>query len=368
MEIIDYEFHDKVWKFKKVTFQDTNLIVGDSGTGKTRLLNTIFNLGTYVAQSIIGGESSWSLTIQIHRDIYSWKINTKKLENKSIVDRELLLLNNDTIIERENGKTEFQQHEIVKLQDNILSVSALREEQIIKPLYDGFSTILRRKFFEDTLTSNAAIFALNQKFLNKIGNRKNLEEIYKLDLGLNPRLYILANHFPEIYAKIIDYFQETFNFISQVEIRLSDSDENISIPDKTPIFCIKDSSVENWIRIDELSSGMQKVLLIITDLFALPSGSIYMIDEYENSLGVGAIRFLPSILENENLNIQLFLTSHHPYIIQNIPVDNWYITHRRGSNVEFAYGKELAKRYSISSQEKYIQLLNDPLYSEGVES
>ncbi len=37
---------------------------------------------------------------------------------------------------------------------------------------------------------------------------------------------------------------------------------------------------------------MQKVLLILTDVFILPEGGVYIIDEYENSLGLNAIDFL----------------------------------------------------------------------------
>jgi predicted ATP-dependent endonuclease of OLD family len=112
---------------------------------------------------------------------------------------------------------------------------------------------------------------------------------------------------------------------------------------------------------------MQKALLILTDLLTLPDKSIYLIDEYENSLGVTPINVLPNLLLSETINIQIFVTSHHPYIISKFPVENWYVAHRKGAIVSFASGKELAQRYSTSSQEKYIQLINDPFYSEGIE-
>jgi hypothetical protein len=111
---------------------------------------------------------------------------------------------------------------------------------------------------------------------------------------------------------------------------------------------------------------MQKALLIITDLFSLPDDVVYMIDEYENSLGVGAINILPDILFSGEIPYQVFITSHHPYIISNFPLEYWYIAHRNGSNVKFSYGDELATRYGVSKQDLYIQLINDPIYSEGV--
>jgi predicted ATPase len=112
---------------------------------------------------------------------------------------------------------------------------------------------------------------------------------------------------------------------------------------------------------------MQKALLVATDLLALPKGSIYLLDEYENSLGVGPINFLPNILASYDIEMQLFITSHHPYLISKFPVENWYVSHRKGMEIKFAYGDELVSRYSTSKQDKYLQLLNDPYYSEGVE-
>ena len=104
---------------------------------------------------------------------------------------------------------------------------------------------------------------------------------------------------------------------------------------------------------------MKKVLLIITDYLSLPEGSIYLADEYENSLGVNSIDFFPDLISAENLDVQVFLTSHHPDIINKIPYRNWYITYRRGGDVRFEYGEQLEKRFSESSQPGFIQLIND---------
>lgn len=226
---------------------------------------------------------------------------------------------------------------------------------------------MRRKFFTDVLEKNSGIYAVNQRLLDQIGEKKDLFELYKADLGLNPKLYILQTFFPNIFEKIVTYFKDAFQFIKEVSILDSSKFDLLNVPGRAPIVCIKEISVDKWIRVDELSSGMQKVLLLLTDLFSMPEDSIYLIDEYENSLGVGPIDTLPNILLSEDFNIQLFATSHHPYIISKIPVRNWYIAHRKGSEVTFAYGEELEKRYSVSSQEKYIQLINDPFYSEGIE-
>ena len=367
MKILEYKYNDEVWDFQKICFGDINLIVGDSGSGKTRLLNTIFNFGSNVAQSKLRGVSAWSTVLEVNGDQYHWDVSTTKKDNVVIVEREKLLLNGKVILERNTDEFVFgDAPPLPKLPKNIFSVSILREEEIIKPLYDGFTQILRRKFFEDALVKNSSIYAVSRQSLENIGNKQDLNELFTQELGLNPKLYILSKFFPEIYDEIISQFQDIFEFVSDVAILDSSTFDLVNIPGRAPLFCIKEQNVDKWIRLDEFSSGMQKVLLILTDLLTLPDSSIYLSDEYENSLGIGAINFLPELLFSKNLNAQILMTSHHPYIIGKIPVENWYVVHRNGSNVNFTFGEELIERYGVSSHEKYLQLINDPIYGEGI--
>jgi hypothetical protein len=51
MKILEYHCQDldgQGWDFDRVKFGNINLLVGDTATGKTCLLNTIFNLGRFV--------------------------------------------------------------------------------------------------------------------------------------------------------------------------------------------------------------------------------------------------------------------------------------------------------------------------------
>lgn len=369
MKILDYEFSSLHWKFSKVDFQNINLIVGDSGSGKTRLLNTIFNLGTYVAQGKLGAsKSNWKTTLSINGQKYFWDVTTDGDSDQVAVLDEKIYLNDEIILSRIGNEITYLKKVSPKLTSSQISISLLKEEDLIKPLYEGFAKILRRNFFSDASEKSSLIYDVNAKILHKIGKKKDLHEIYRAELGLNPKLYLLSTYFPNIYQKIISYFQESFPFITGIEIKDSgDLDfDAINMSGEVKIFCVREANVDKWIRLDELSSGMKKTLLILTDLLSSPPDSIYLIDEYENSLGVSAINALPNVLFSEDIDLQIFITSHHPYIIPKFPVENWYIAHRTGSNVTFEYGDDLVKKYSVSSQDKYIQLLNDPFYTEGI--
>ena len=111
----------------------------------------------------------------------------------------------------------------------------------------------------------------------------------------------------------------------------------------------------------------KKVLLIITDILTLPKGSIYLIDEYENSLGINAIDFLPSFLIDNGGNNQFFITTHHPYLINSMPIKHWRVFNRTGSSVSIKDGRDLEGKFGKSKQKAFIQLINDPFYSDGIQ-
>jgi len=134
-----------------------------------------------------------------------------------------------------------------------------------------------------------------------------------------------------------------------------------------PVFCIKEKNISQWISSRDISSGMQKIFLLILDTYLLQDSGILLIDEYENSLGINAINFLPDLINSINTKCQFIITSHHPYIINSIPIESWKVFHRNGMHVHITNGIDLKERYSNSSQEYFVQLINDPLYIGGIE-
>ena len=125
-----------------------------------------------------------------------------------------------------------------------------------------------------------------------------------------------------------------------------------------PVFVIKERNVNALIPIQELSSGMQKVLIILADIVSLDQGYTYLIDEYENSLGVNAIDFLPSFLVDYQEGKQFIITTHHPYLINNMPVKDWRLFQREGSHVTVVNGDELSEKFGKSKQQAFVQLIN----------
>ena len=374
MKILRYRYkaYGEDLEFSEVDFKNVNLIVGDTATGKTRLMNTLFNLGKYVATDAYKS-GAWDITFIQSGITYHWVLEALGDEAGKpgqIVKETLSVLDNDhkqKIIDRSTEKFLYMSGNLPKLNPRVTSISLLKAEDPIKSINEGFSTIRQRLFFHDALLTLSALEAVPPTLLERFNSNRSLRDLYDTHLGLNATLYVLANRFPNIFDSIREYYKEVFPFVMQSDVRdLSEISKNVDVAAEIPVFCIREKRSKNWIPLQQISSGMQKVLLILTDTLTLPEGAIYIIDEYENSLGISAIDFLPDLILNLEQGIQFFITSHHPWLINKMPVSNWCMLHRKGIHVSINYGEELESRFSKSRQQAFIQLINDPFYKGGV--
>lgn len=377
LKILKYHYQDSEmpgWTFDPVEFGQINLLVGDSATGKTRFLNTISNLGRFVGSKDFKG-GSWDLTFEHQRQLYSWKVQSRSdspTDKAGYVIKELLAeVKNGSqipIIERDGEVLRFRGKKMPKLSRSEAGISLFEEEAIIQPIFQGFASIQSRSFSESALSDAVSLQPVLPSLVTKLKSQKDLRILFEARANLSVNLYMLNRFFKKIYLTIIEQYQRIFPFIEQVDLReLSNIQPDLRFLGAVPVFSFRERNSEIWIPINQCSSGMQKVLLILTDLFILPDGGVYIIDEYENSLGLSAIDFFPQFVLELEKDLQFFVASHHPYIINAIPPNNWYVFHRNGMHVSIEYGQDLVERFGRSKQQAFIQLINDPYFYEGVE-
>jgi AAA15 family ATPase/GTPase len=377
MRILSYEASggsENELHFSKIEFGKFNLVVGNSGSGKTRLLNTIFNAGRFALHRDRFFVGYWDITLEHDSKKYHWKLETGKDgeddDQEKVLMEYISIFENDdesVVVDRTSDNFIFNGDNLPKLSPRESSISLLQDEDKISPIYKAFSFIMRRNFSGSELENEGSYQAVPQDFFRKIEKTKNLKDLFSSNLNLSCKLYILSKFFKKLYENICKEFKDVFPFISEVEIL--DADQfGLYYPGIVPVFSLKEKFNEKWIPLREFSSGMKKVLLILSDVLTIPEeGCVYLIDEYENSLGVNAINFFPSILTESSERCQYIVTSHHPYIIGNAPVKNWILLYRRGNIVSVEQGDELEKKFGKSKQKAFIQLLNSPEYVEGVE-
>ena len=375
MKLTRYEyFENDGWTFDPINFDNINLIVGATGSGKTRLLATIFNHGKFIAsgQTPAPGEWNFQLRNETHNYDYSHLTIHDKVRG-NLVKTEILVANDRktgvsrTLIERNENKIKFNGNDLPKLSAEQPAISLLKEEEDIAPVFRFFTRIRRRNFFGDEFSKATAASTLSKQADQVFHKEKELEFLVGKDFPLSTILYYLKEMHSERYKLIIDYYTTIFPFIESCSIHpIKRPRVKISTGEESFAFHIKERKVGQHIPLQELSSGMQKVLLILVDVLSVPNDILYIIDEYENSLGVNAIEFLPDLLASHGQNNQFIITTHHPYLINNMPMDRWQILHRTGSHVNIMPGTTLVEKYGKSKQQAFIKLINDPFYTEGI--
>lgn len=378
MKLVRYKFrgtNPEDWDFDNIYFNRVNLFVGDSGTGKTRCLNTIINYISQIISDKIMFPGNWDTDFEIENILYNYKLIVKDVNdnnNQKYIEFEELkdVTHDKMLIKRDGDKFYWKNQNLPKLSKSISSIYLLKDEEIINNIYKNLKKIVARRFSGDELIQNFRITEIQKGYIKKITKNKKYEyqSLLNEPIDFHNKISILKKIDSAAYSRVVSLFKDAFPFINETKIlSFSEAFPNLILPIQAPVFCIKERNIKTWIPVNDISSGMQKLFLLILDLILLQDNGILLIDEYENSLGINAINFLPEMIYSISEKCQFILTSHHPYIINTIPIENWLVFHRNGMNIKIKNGNELKDKYKKSKQEQFVQLINDPFYSGGVE-
>ena len=373
------EYHLKLepengWRFPNAKFERVNLIVGDSGTGKTRFLNTISNFANQATADSIRYLGDWEVVFTVDGKKYRWEltVDSDPANEEKVVSREKLFLEKqvgpELIVTRTKDDFTYRGKTLPRLSRTVTSISLLKDEEEIARINTGFKRVITRRFFTNELSENFAFYSIPPNALDKHVKAKDLDKLLQDKIGFQNKIYLLKEIFPQKYQQLTEFYRQAFPFITEFAFReFSDVQKSMTLPFRTRAFCFKEKNLDSWVPVHDISSGMQKVFLITLDLFLMPDDGIMLIDEYENSLGISAINFFPDLVLGNDFKCQFVISSHHPYIINNIPIENWLVFHRKGVDVSLKSGRDLKPKFGRSKQQYFTQLINDPFYVDGVE-
>ena len=79
---------------------------------------------------------------------------------------------------------------------------------------------------------------------------------------------------------------------------------------------------------------------------------------FENSLGINCMPELTNFILDKSPDLQFILTSHHPYIINNLPWQTWQVVSRSGSSIKATKATDISALDTASSLDKFTQLIN----------
>ena len=368
MKIKKLEYYDQEyqWQLHSVEFlQDINLIVGVSGAGKTRILQSIRNLKKIANGASLNGVK-WNVYFSTENNIeYHWNGEFETKENTSPIDNDFektennvkilyenLICNENIIVKRTKEEIFFNGVKTPKLSPFESIIELLKEEDSIIAVKKELDKII----LIDSDRDFGEIWLLPLSTFKKYENSSFLT-LKESNLSVIIKLAIIYRIMPENFERIKKSFISIFKNVSDIKLEpLTNDDIPIALSTllKEAIkVSIKEKGVEKWIN--NISSGMFKTLMYISELYLCPDNCVILIDEFENSLGVNCIDSVTDLIKT-NQNSQFIITSHHPYIINNIQPKNWKIVTRQGSLVTVKNAKDF--HISESRQKAFIDLIN----------
>lgn len=353
-------------------FSDLNLLVGISGAGKTSILKAISNL-----KRIANGESingvKWDVEFLTTDHIrYHWlgefevkkarspikieedEVNSNDGENKVSIIRETLLKDQEVLIARNQEVIEFKHSKTPKLPSYLSCIELFNQEEDVFPVRQEFN-----KMIFNPLKFNIS-YSTFDKFLRNY-EYTEYNSLYKLQssqLDISDKLLINYQKYPDTFEIIKRKFLDIFPQVEDLKIESLKpfSLTRSGLLKNPPYIQIKEKNSHVWILEPNISSGMIKSLMFLATIELSPDGSVILIDEFENSLGVNCLDTLTEDLLVNYRDLQFIITSHHPYIINNISAAYWKIVTRKGGVIQVHNAADF--HISKTRQKAFIDLIN----------
>lgn len=384
MTILEFKFEDKSldWRLEQFPLSKLTLLVGASGVGKTQILRALMALKHIAGGSSING-ISWNIefeTLQNEKYIWEGEFENKGIDifididddddddkkNKPRIIFEKLYLDGELIIDRNEDKILFLGQRTIKLSQQQSIIHLLKEEEKINPAYDG----LRKLDFTDHSNSVNAGQGFRFSFLNaKSLSRKfnTIEKIQESELETSLKLFFVQKVDKKVFNTIKQRFATIFPQIEEMKIAPLETKEK-DMPDLLrdyPFIQIKEKGVKHWISQNRISSGMFRTLMQLSELYLCSEGTVFLIDEFENSLGINCINEITNDILESKRKLQFVLTSHHPYIIDTIGYKNWKLVTRNAGIIK----THDIEKFNIgnSKHSAFMQLIQLDEYQTGRE-
>lgn len=356
INFIEYENVTIGLKIERTIFNDDlTLLVGLSGSGKTQILKAIdnsFALGS--GRDVEHHASKGILGFNIDENTFIWEYhinNTFSDEGKQQITFEYEKLTcNDVIIFARNNEgvylKNYNKIPIPKSEESIISI--YRNEEILCDIFNSFNHNCKKDM--EQYNSNAIPISIYKKMKNiaKVkGGKSAVEYVCNKSSNMFLCLCIIKLYDNDLFNEILEAYQGIFGEVEDILFREEKYTNRVIMS-----FVINDTEI----CIYDISSGMLKTLAHIVRLYLCGNNQLILIDELENGLGINCMGTINELITTQREDFQFIITSHHPYIINNIPMSKWLIVLRNKNIIKSNTAKSL--KLGKSHHESYMQLMN----------
>jgi len=374
MKIKSFTFNstNQNWNIEEVYFDDLNLLVGASGVGKTRILRAL-DLICDVAKDKKRklDDVQWSINFSHLGKNYRWELKTSNSIDEAfssepgqaeIVYEKLIEVKDSCeaeILHRTTTESKLNNEKLPKLKRTESAITLLAEEDSIAPIAEAFKRFIFNETPQRVVVS--VPFDPNNVSMSSDSELTDSEHIdvekfkeTSVDTPTVFKAFFLQKLFPDLFDEIKESYIDIFPSVKDVRVTINRESSN----QHRLLFEIEEDDSDNWISQQHISSGMYRTLTYLIEILAAPEESVVVIDEFENSLGVNCMPELTDFILDKSPKLQFILTSHHPYIINNIPWKTWQVVSRVDNKIRSRKAVDIPELDTASSLDKFTQLVN----------
>jgi hypothetical protein len=389
---LEYEDRQRHWKLERTEFGPFNLLVGLSGAGKTSVLNALLEVSVMGSSKPgarhPGGERRWCIEIQADTgQSYRWEAEVAVQAGTTAPRHETLYADHpwpvrfqqerittgdgSILVERSQAEFWFQDKKLPRIKTKESAVSLLQDEPDVAPLHRALERIIVSPADPDATLDTAVLQEFAASFIWDGDSPDTAEELRAAsDVPVLLKAYLARMHLPELFGHVREQYLQIFDNVAELTVDLSsklDARDADGWQEDSITVAIKERDTDEWIRGDYISSGMLRTFFHIAELELAARGTTIVIDEYENSMGVNCLHAVTDMFLRRQNELQFVLTSHHPYVIQNILMDWWRVVTRRGGVVSVRPAREIPELSTSSRQDAFTLLVNSSVYEAGIQ-
>lgn len=376
MRIESFSFQDYStgWELQEWKPERFNLLVGESGVGKTKILRALEGVAQAhrSAPFDFRGGATWTLCFEHEARHYRWFAVVEPNEKGSIGDprleREIVEVDGQELTAKEQGAFRFQGKILPKLNATSSSLSLLSGEPDVERAVSGLTKIVEHTLLSEPNEFHTSM-AASGPLLRKVGpGALTLVDIQQRPFrrGITDRIskelieqaYLLQEAVPEEWQKAKNIFKSIFGTVEDFQIARYDNQPFGASLSTSLMLRLRERDAKEWILGPDISAGMRRVLATILGIQLTSDGCVVLIDELENSLGKNCLPAMVDLLLENAHRLQFIITSHHPYVINNIPINEWKLVQRRGSVVSVKNARDIPEFQRSSHFDAFDRLMN----------
>ncbi|MEZ8882501.1 AAA family ATPase [Vibrio sp. 10N.222.54.F6] len=357
-------------KINNVSFDRLNVLVGVSGAGKTTIISGLSSLISLAE----GGKSrtiEWTLHFEddLKRNVF-WKGQLSQAieydaEGKvfSKFVNESLTIDGTPIFSRDEKSVIFSEKELPRLDDDKSLLFLLRQSTELKDVFKSLTSAVLISVDSELFSNNMTVPLIDGKIHKEVLARNGNLSIKKLsaqfkELTCREKIYYAFKYDKDAFDELEFIYTNIFPEVKKITPRLIKTHTESS-DGRRVIFIELDLKNGQKINQSQISSGMFKAMMLLSELQFGNNNSPIIIDEIENSLGVNC---LPDILsELQQTSNQVIITSHHPRVINDIPKSFWKVV-SRGKNGDITTYPASEVLDFDSNHDNFLLLMNSNIY------